>query len=599
MTKFKDFSIAKKLLTGFLSVVCIMLLVGGVGIFGMTRINQQDTYLYEVQTQPIGDLISAYEAIYQIRVDARDAIISSGDTALVAELQNTCLTNSQLFLDKTNIYRASISGSDSMALLDEAQKLFEESYMPMILEAIELAKQNKGPEAEEAISKANSSTETIFQNMSTLVDNRMESAKETSDANSSTALVLIGTMLAVIVLGAGVAVFLGLWISKSISKPIGRIVESADHIALGRVDVNLDDISSKDETGILAASFTRMLKGIHKQVQAAELISNGDFTHPVPLRSEDDAQGRALQKIQADLSNTLNLIRTSANQVNTGAEQVSTAAQALSSGATEQAATVEELTASAASVAEQATQNSLSVQKAIEFVGQSEQKVTASRDHMQRLNMTMQEIGQASQQISKITKLVEDIAFQTNILALNAAVEAARAGNAGKGFAVVADEVRNLAAKSAEAAKQTADLIQHSVTTISGGERLSTETQKLLDDVIDVSAMVAQSIREIEGASTEQAAAIEQINQGLSQVSAVIQTNAATAEESSASSEELAAQAQVLQGEISKFRLSDNQRYASAALNTGRLQESFEMADDADWGNAESRAALSSGFDKY
>ena len=179
---------------------------------------------------------------------------------------------------------------------------------------------------------------------------------------------------------------------------------------------------------------------------------------------------------------------------------------------------------------------------------------------MQHLNTAMKEIGESSQKISKITKLVEDIAFQTNILALNAAVEAARAGDAGKGFAVVADEVRNLAAKSAEAAKQTADLIQISTATVSEGERLASETLKLLETVFEKAKVVSRSIEDIEHASTEQASAIEQINLGLSQVSSVVQTNAATAEESSAASEELAAQAQTLQQEVGKFKLHKDQQ---------------------------------------
>ena len=167
----------------------------------------------------------------------------------------------------------------------------------------------------------------------------------------------------------------------------------------------------------------------------------------------------------------------------------------------------------------------------------------------------MKEIGAASHKISSITKVIEDIAFQTNILALNAAVESARAGEAGKGFAVVADEVRSLAGKSAEAAKQTADLIMHSVTSVSEGEQLADETAKVLKGVAEQAVLVEQAIKEIEESSSYQVQVIEQINQGLSQVSAVIQTNAATAEESSSSSEELAAQAQMLQQEVSRFRL--------------------------------------------
>jgi methyl-accepting chemotaxis protein len=174
---------------------------------------------------------------------------------------------------------------------------------------------------------------------------------------------------------------------------------------------------------------------------------------------------------------------------------------------------------------------------------------------MAQLTQAMEEIGSSSNQIANITKVIEDIAFQTNILALNAAIEAARAGSAGKGSAVVADEVRNLAAKSGEAAKQTVELIQHSVDTVSKGSQITTETAKVLKEVGTSAREVMEAMIKVEAASSEQADAIEQIKMGLSQVSSVVQTNAATAEENSATSEEMSAQAATLRHEVAKFKL--------------------------------------------
>lgn len=236
---------------------------------------------------------------------------------------------------------------------------------------------------------------------------------------------------------------------------------------------------------------------------------------------------------------------------------MSSSAQILASGATEQAATVEELNASIASVTEQAEQNVKFVEVASNYVLDAESGIHNSNEYMRRLNSAMKEIGESSAKISSITKVIEDIAFQTNILALNAAVESARAGEAGKGFAVVADEVRNLAAKSAEAAKQTSDLIQTSVSNVSEGEKIAIETGKVLQEVADKALRAVDAIKKIEESSTAQSLSIEEINQGLSQVSAVVQSNAATAEETSASSEELSAQANTLKEEISKFKRKD------------------------------------------
>lgn len=288
-------------------------------------------------------------------------------------------------------------------------------------------------------------------------------------------------------------------------------------------------------------------------------MSHGDMRIRVDMDYIGDfaAIKQAMQNTTSALNDTLSIINTAAEQVSTGAAQVSSGAQALASGSTEQASSVEELTVSIGKIAEQATENSENVKTATQYVEEAVAGVGTGNEHMEQLTEAMAEIGSASDQITNITKVIEDIAFQTNILALNAAIEAARAGNAGKGFAVVADEVRNLAAKSAEAAKQTAELIQASVVTVNKGTQTTAQTAQILHEVGEKAKMVNDSIIKIEQASAEQAGAIEQIKEGLAQVSSVVQTNAATAEENSATSEEMSAQAATLQEEVGKFKLSD------------------------------------------
>lgn len=355
-------------------------------------------------------------------------------------------------------------------------------------------------------------------------------------------------------------------IANRITKPIAEVVDAIDKMSYGDLNIDLA-VHRQDETGLIATKINDMVKNFRniirdisnflKEIEEGRLTAQVQSHYP----GEFVSIKQSMENIVGSLNQTMQLIQATADQVSIGAQQVSAGAQGLSSGTTEQAATVEQLTASIESVSQQAGRNAVSVKQATEFVEQSNKGLNDSNEYMQRLSSAMLEIGESSQEISKITRMVEDIAFQTNILALNAAVEAARAGNAGKGFAVVADEVRNLAAKSAEAAKQTVELIEKSKAKVSEGEKLADETLKCLVEVSDKSAMVSNAILEIETASMEQANAIAQINLGLSQVSAVVQTNAATAEESSASSEELAAQAQIMQQEVGRFKLADSQAF--------------------------------------
>ena len=387
---------------------------------------------------------------------------------------------------------------------------------------------------------------------------------------------IISVVLVLLLILLAIALLL-LFVRRTISRPLDEMAQVATKLAQGNLDIALE-YRAKNELGILADALRSTVSSLqsyirdiseklHQMAQRdmrvqMDLEYVGDFA---PIRT-------ALVQISSSLNQTLSLIDVASQQVNTGAEQVSAAAQALAAGASEQAATVQELTASIATVDQQAEANVQNVRQATEYVTQAAAGILQSNEEMQKLTRAMDEIRESSEQISSITKVIEDIALQTNILALNAAIEAARAGTAGKGFAVVADEVRNLAAKSAEAAKQTAVLLQTAENTVKEGGEIAANTSRVLSQAGEQAKMISVSIEQVERGSVEQAGAIEQITLGLSQVSSVVQNNAATAEESSASSEELAAQAQALQQEVSKFLLEK----PSAASDTSRLDETEE-----------------------
>ena len=375
-------------------------------------------------------------------------------------------------------------------------------------------------------------------------------------------------------------------IRQSIYTPVAEVVNAYKEIAKGNKQVSIN-YESDDEIGQMAAL-------IRESVQAENVIffdligkltsiSEGDLD----LSIEENYYGdfsvlkETIEKTVANLNETMNTIKTVSEQVSTGADQVASGAQALSTGSTEQAASVEELSASVIEVANQANDNSEQVRETTKELSEAGARLNEGNAQMEQLIKAMDEINTSSNQIADITRTIEDIAFQTNILALNAAIEVARAGAAGKGFAVVADEVRNLAAKSAEAAKKTADLIGASVVTVENGTKITNQTAQIIHDAVEDISAVIKDIGNVEQSSDQQTDAINQIREGLSQISSVVQTNAATSEENSAASEEMSSQAMALRDEVAKFKLKeDTQHNMYINLDEETHEYSKEKEDD-------------------
>jgi Methyl-accepting chemotaxis protein len=379
-----------------------------------------------------------------------------------------------------------------------------------------------------------------------------------SASGSSTAQMT--ALAAICAVGIIFAVLSGRSLVKNITRPIKDLADAAGEFAQGKVNVQID-FQSGTEMGQLAESlrsgFRSLNTVIHELSSILTRMSEGDLSVADlrEYRGDFASIPKAVNTILFKLNEDFNLISQTAEQVDSGSAQVATGAQGLAQGASEQASSIEELSASIADVAHKIRENNEYVATVTVSINDAATDVDSSNQKMQQLLGAMDGISEASNEINKINQVIDNIAFQTNILALNAAVEAARAGEAGKGFAVVADEVRNLAGKSAEAAKQTKQLIENSLQKVGDGAKMADGTAQELEKATTQMKIIAETIQKIEAASSTQALAVEQINQGIEQVSAVVQTNSATAEESAAASEELSSQTSMMMHHLSRIKL--------------------------------------------
>ena len=346
-------------------------------------------------------------------------------------------------------------------------------------------------------------------------------------------------------------------------KPLKKISEAGKEVAGGNFDVEIH-YPQQDEIGELSRSISEVIGRSKKIVfdlrDRLDAMAGGNFTEN--LESEEYVGDHApllesLKHIQEDMNRTLQEVHASSVQVLSSAEQVNTGAQTLSQGATEQASSIEELSANMQDISHSIQASTKTAGEAYKLQGEAGVAVLQSNEKMEEMRKAMDDITAKSNEISKIIKTIDDIAFQTNILSLNAAIEAARAGAAGKGFAVVADEVGNLAQKSAKAAQNTGLLIEETIEAVEKGAKITEETAESLNSVSKSTEEVNTLIEKISSASSKDLEGITSLNQGLQQISSVVQANSATAEQSAAASEELTGQANKMNELVERFQLKE------------------------------------------
>ena len=537
-----------------------MLIISGMSFFLMGRMNDMTS---DIATSWLPSVDVARElsaTISDIRLNELGYLTADSDNKEEASLQS--LQDGIKTMDALLAAYGDMIDEEERNFYDNANNLWTQ-YQTAEEEMMAFAKQGR---SESARAILDGECAALFNSLNSafddIIDYNTKGSDDAAEESASLYRTATLTMAAVVIAIILVGVFFSFVIIRLIKTPISEIQNAAIKMAEGDLDVKIS-YTSRDELGVLAGQVGKLIHKlqliIEDENQFLAKMAEGDFT--VDSTCEEAYTGGfypllvSFRGIAGKLNDTMLQISQSSAQVAGGAGQVSNGAQALAQGTTEQASSVQELAATIDEISNKVNQNADSARQASKAADGVSLKMNVSKEKMQQMTHAMGDISSCSSEIRKIMKIIEDIAFQTNILALNAAVEAARAGTAGKGFAVVADEVRNLANKSTEASENIAALIENSLQAIENGTQIADDTaQSLIQAVNDVNEM-AGIIEQISAASSDQADSIAQLTVGIDQISNVVQTNSATAEESAAASEELSGQSQLMKSLVGRFQL--------------------------------------------
>lgn len=570
----RNLKVSSKLIAGFALVVALMLGLAGVAVYQLY--NVENDYAVAIEGPlTVKDSVREFQTNYNaIRISMLFIVANTGANPEQCEEQ---------YITGTAAYESALASLQNASnAISSNPDMTEEEKKPRLAKIAQIRdlviqyndeligpmqavmRENDPAQALELMTSASYIPDQIDENSAQI----LATSDTTSDdyikrANDAIRKAVI-QMIAIALGAAVISVFLARYISGLISKPLSVLSDfmiragSTGDLTLSSADVKTIEKFSdvKDEIGRIISSFVSFLEHISYIGQFLETVANGDISQKVKLLSASDVMGVSLKKMIDGLNGMFTQIQGSTDQVASGSNQIADGAQSLASGSTEQAATLEELSASIQDISDKTKENADRTNNAARLAETIMHNAEKGSHQMERMISAVNEINHANQNISKVIKAIDDIAFQTNILALNAAVEAARAGNAGKGFAVVADEVRNLAAKSANSAKETGTLIADSMEKAKLGAQIASETAHSLEEIVKGIGESDRIIAEIARSSDEQTEAVEQVNIAINGVTQVVQQNSATAEESAAASEEMSGQAQILKSLISEFKLA-------------------------------------------
>lgn len=571
-------------------MLLFMVIIAAVGLFTATNINKVRSARYNNYAMSQYYMANAFTNFSNIKVYTRNILFYYYDDAEGTKAQNAKIESAYAAMfENLGLFEKNLDNLNP-DIRTQYNKVMDAANQWLKSMESEISKAVSGDvrgAVQELLNTGAPLADTAEAETITLINMLEEDAAENDRSVRNQMVMLIALMCVVAVIAIFISFGYAAVVTRAITVPIEKLMVAAKKLEDGDVEVDCKKLHD-DDLGDLMNAFEKMADGIKDQVKVADVIAKGDYTIDVKLRSDKDVLGKSLRKLVIDENMTLNNIKEAGAQITVGSEQVANASQALAQGSTEQASALQQVTASMDEVTQRTKDNATQASQANTLVNNVKDMAAAGNDQMKSLIQAMDSINESSETISKIIKTIDDISFNTSILALNAAVEAARAGEAGKGFAVVAEEVRNLAAKSASAAGETAEIIEDSIHKVANGTKIAEETAKSLDEIVKSIDEIVGLISNIAVSSNDQSTAIFQIDQAISQVSTVVQTNAATSEQCAAASEELSNQAVTLKNLISQYK-----------LRTSGMGGSSYTDNSSSYNSNESIISLDGDFSKY
>lgn len=505
-----------KVLSAFTVVCTIMGIVGWMGLSKMSQVNDMLNTLYESELVGLSHCKEANIQLINIGRATRNVVIEE-DKAEMEKFNQAIQDFASEFRTELAAAKETVSTSEGQATIKQIEDGFP-AYMSQVSQCVSLSLEGKNAEAIEAMRAGRAAADSLDRQMTELAQLKEKLAEEAYN-NSDTVYANAETLLICLVIG-GVMLSLGIgfFIARLIANALNRSVVVLQKVAKGDFTVSLN-IDTTDEIGQMAEAMNEAVTAIRTALQETRNVADG--------------------------------VASAAQQLSSGSEEIS-------SGAQEQASSLEETAASLEQITSTVQQNADNAQEANQLASGARDVAEKGGRVVSDAVTGMKEINESSKKIADIITTMDEIAFQTNLLALNAAVEAARAGEQGRGFAVVAGEVRKLAQRSAGAAKEIKGLIQDSTRKVEAGTDLVNQSGQTLEEIVNSVKRVTDIVSEIAAASREQTTGIEQVNNAVTQMDSVTQTNASQTEELSSTAESLSSQAEQLQAMVARFKLEDD-----------------------------------------